>query len=66
MSKKMKCQNCGREITLGIKEEELDSPECCGQPMIEVQVGSCRNAGPEASRPMVAEEPCNDFTGHDN
>lgn len=61
MNKKFKCQKCGREVTLGIQDENL---ECCGEPMVEVKVASCRNAGPEASRPMVAEEPCDDFTGN--
>jgi hypothetical protein len=61
--KKIECKKCGHEIILGIEDEERKFT-CCGQPMEEAkETASCRNAGPEAARPMVAEQPCNDFTG---
>lgn len=59
MEKMYECTICGSK-----KQVSDDShPECCGKPMQEIIDQACRDAGPEAARPMKAEEPCEDFTG---
>ena len=60
MQKAYHCDDCGHEVIL---EEGKPVPDCCGEPMKEIPLEACREAGPEASRPGTAEEPCEDFTG---
>jgi hypothetical protein len=53
--KKMECKKCGREITLGIDDEER-SFTCCGQPMIELtETSFCKNANSEVSAEALAK-----------
>jgi len=60
MKKAYHCDDCGHEI---IQDEQDPVPECCGEKMKEIPLDSCREAGPEATRPGVEDEPCEDYTG---
>ncbi|MFQ3547710.1 MAG: hypothetical protein SNJ56_05175 [Termitinemataceae bacterium] len=60
MKKAYRCKDCGHETVVDAK---APTPECCGEPMNEIPLESCREAGPEATRPGDDEEPCEDFTG---
>ncbi|MCX7655510.1 MAG: hypothetical protein N2Z76_03180 [Treponemataceae bacterium] len=60
MQRLYECEQCGNRVTI----EELGTPpDCCGKPMQEMPLEACREAGPEATRPTNAEEPCQDFRG---
>jgi hypothetical protein len=64
--KRIKCKKCGHEISLGIDDEERNFI-CCDQLMAEVtEKTSFRNSGFGAvsSKPIIAEQPCNNFTGN--
>lgn len=60
MNKAYRCEDCGHEI---IQDEHEPVPQCCGEKMKEIPLEACRDAGPEAARPGVEDEPCEDFTG---
>jgi hypothetical protein len=53
-----KCRECGREIAAVSGEI---APECCGAPMEKLPLPYCTHAyDPEATRPGIAEGPCDD------
>lgn len=57
MSKKYKCESCGKTI----KSNKVSVPECCGKPMKQLPLNICiQPAHAEHSRPMENEEPCDD------
>ncbi|MBA3046194.1 MAG: hypothetical protein KKH41_01180 [Candidatus Thermoplasmatota archaeon] len=56
--KEFQCRKCGK------KEEAADAPECCGSKMVILPMDACTHAfGPEHSRPMGDDEPCDDSRG---
>lgn len=60
MEKAYRCKSCDREV---IQDSSKPVPVCCGHPMEEVSLESCRDAGPEAARLNNDDEACEDFTG---
>jgi hypothetical protein len=52
-----RCRKCGKE------EKAKEAPVCCGAKM-ELPLEACTHAyGPEHSRPMDDDEPCDDSRG---
>ncbi len=61
--KKIKCKKCGREISLGVEDEDRILT-CCGQPMVEVkETVSCKIAKPESARSIAAGQFYVNFMG---
>lgn len=61
MKKAYKCSVCGKEV---VSDSSEGIPQCHGKPMYEISMEACREAGPEAKRPLNDEEPCEDFRGN--
>ena len=55
--KAFECRNCGK------KARATEAPECCGMKMALVLPPCTHAYGPEHSRPMDDEEPCDDSRG---
>lgn len=52
-----KCENCGKTVTVS----DGTIPECCGKPMTKMHLDVCiQPANAEHSRPMDAEDACDD------
>ena len=52
------CKSCGKKM------RSAEPPECCGAKMEELPLDACSQAfGPENSRSMDSEEPCDDSRG---
>ena len=58
MKKAYQCKDCGNEVT---QDAAKKTPDCCGEPMKEIALEACRDAGQEGSG--TGSEPCEDFTG---
>jgi hypothetical protein len=57
-SKTFKCRKCGK------RKKAAGAPECCGGKMDQLPLDVCTTAsGPEHSRPMQDDEPCDDSRG---
>jgi len=55
------CQTCKKKAIVHDKKE---TPNCCGRPMKKISVDICLQPDhAEHSRPMNADEPCDDFRG---
>ncbi|ULQ60341.1 hypothetical protein K7I13_03260 [Brucepastera parasyntrophica] len=61
MEKAYQCGICKRSV---IQDAGEPVPFCCGSAMKEVDLPSCRSAGPEAARFSNSDTPCEDFTGN--